>query len=847
VLLPTLVRGEVFVFRDAGLYYYPLYEWIGSQWREHGSVPLWNPFENGGLPLLCDPTAALWYPGKWIFAAPLPYSTCFQLFLCGHLMVGWWGVFYTCRTWNRSRLAATIAATSYAYGGYVLFQVSNPPYLIGAAWLPWAIGLGECALRSARLRGSGGFRRALPSPSSIATSGCLSLMMLGGDPQTAYHCFVIFGLYVIGRMRWASFVRIAWIASVTIVLSAIVILPSTSWVDSTDRVPQSPRSVWQLKNSVDVPGQWRRLFERPVEGKHEERIYRYSYPPSRWSEFVWPNVSGDLFPANRRWIKRWPEHRRTWVPSLYLGLGALIMAASVARFRNADRRIVWLSRTLLLSLLAACGRFGLVAVVERFAGESGLHGAVGGIYHTMVVVLPGYDFFRYPAKWLLFSSLATCFLSSWGIDSLLASRANPRRTLAKNSALRCSAILTLLTAAALSMHLLGYSNSWFDAKDVVTDQLFGPLDAEGARAGVTQALLHALIVLGIWLTIQRAFGLGKSRGPNGAPQNSRHQPSTRRRLLSWSLLAITCLDLVSANRRLVPSAVPSPAERPISLIAGAASGRDSFPLRLERIDTTRYRAVDSANLNQTRWAEAQHKIVPKLHLRLSQPIELVGVHGSAAPRDWAQLEQAAGVREQFLTLIGVDGTIRFEQSDGEIEQTFVPRTSEPRVWLAKEVIHLEQPAAEFPDEVTWSDVVQRQPGTAYIQGNTQGGGATNTSENLANKPLASNEYVRCPLYTPNRIELETTTIAPRWLVLNDRFHPGWEARLATEPTRKLPILCANGWARVFRVPAGKQRIVMRFRPSELYSGATISVLGWLLGLGFLLYRGLILRKKSRRV
>ena len=32
-----------------------------------------------------------------------------------------------------------LAGVSYAWGGSVIFQYCNLPYLIGAAWLPWGV------------------------------------------------------------------------------------------------------------------------------------------------------------------------------------------------------------------------------------------------------------------------------------------------------------------------------------------------------------------------------------------------------------------------------------------------------------------------------------------------------------------------------------------------------------------------------------------------------------------------------------------------------------------------------------------------------------------------------------
>src|SRR5262245_50976739 len=63
----VLFHQEQFAFRDAGNFYYPLYLRVQQEWRS-GRWPLWDPWQNGGQPLLGNPMAAVFYPGKLLFA-----------------------------------------------------------------------------------------------------------------------------------------------------------------------------------------------------------------------------------------------------------------------------------------------------------------------------------------------------------------------------------------------------------------------------------------------------------------------------------------------------------------------------------------------------------------------------------------------------------------------------------------------------------------------------------------------------------------------------------------------------------------------------------------------------------
>ena len=74
---PAIISGRPLLFRDSAHFYYPLFEWCCREWSA-GRVPLWNPYENCGLPVLADATSSIFYPGKLIFTLPLSYNACFN-------------------------------------------------------------------------------------------------------------------------------------------------------------------------------------------------------------------------------------------------------------------------------------------------------------------------------------------------------------------------------------------------------------------------------------------------------------------------------------------------------------------------------------------------------------------------------------------------------------------------------------------------------------------------------------------------------------------------------------------------------------------------------------------------
>ena len=132
--MPCSTGGQ-FGYRDAGHFYYPLYQRVQAEW-DAGRWPLWEPEENAGMPLLGNPTAAVLYPGKVIYAScPIPgrrgstssptWSLAFVAMLCAM------------RSWGVSWAGSASRRFSYAFGAPILFQYCNIIYLVGAAWLPF--------------------------------------------------------------------------------------------------------------------------------------------------------------------------------------------------------------------------------------------------------------------------------------------------------------------------------------------------------------------------------------------------------------------------------------------------------------------------------------------------------------------------------------------------------------------------------------------------------------------------------------------------------------------------------------------------------------------------------------
>src|SRR5687768_2447745 len=138
VAYPQVVLGfHSFVFRDYGLFAYPLaYYHKECFWR--GEIPLWNPYNNFGLPHLAQWGTLVLYPPSLIYILlPLPWSL--GLFTLLHQLFGGVGMFVLARRWTGNSLAAGMAGIAFAFHGFVLNCLMWPNYSASMAWMPWVM------------------------------------------------------------------------------------------------------------------------------------------------------------------------------------------------------------------------------------------------------------------------------------------------------------------------------------------------------------------------------------------------------------------------------------------------------------------------------------------------------------------------------------------------------------------------------------------------------------------------------------------------------------------------------------------------------------------------------------
>ncbi len=567
---PMMSGRTVCGFRDSAYLYYPLFKWIDTQWAA-GDIPLWNPYDQFGVPVIADGSSSVFYPGKLIFWFRfLSYESRYGIYLAIHVLIAAVSCYWFARRMGCQQGGAAFAAISYAFGGSVLFQVCNVIYLVGAAWLPAALGCLWLMFR----------RRSIAW--AVAGGVCCALIVLGGDPQLVYNIGLIGVGTIVGiawRARRTGHLRgdfgflspvkavarptgnLIVLVFVTAVLSAIQILPLRDWTKESDRAKSPfPRNIYELAESLQEPGAKGRgaqiysfLYRMPRSYYHAGQVYQFSQPPWTMAELVVPNFSGKPFPTNTRWTEALPGADRMWVPSLYCGFLAALFALFACRLWGKRRRQVWLTRIGLFFAIGSFGWYGLGWLVAEICGLTTLPfdvgPQVGGLYWFMVVLLPKYVLFRYPAKLFVIAALAMCVLAGFSVKRINRIGGS-RFCFYFVSGILASCLLLLTAWPELRLH-------HFFAT-VPPDILFGPVDPVKAATGLFLAVVQVVLV---------CFALGvvveRFRFP-------RHQV--------WLLLSvIATIDVLVANQWMIANVDSRVFARDSGRQANTAPTYDSYP------------------------------------------------------------------------------------------------------------------------------------------------------------------------------------------------------------------------------------------------------------------------------
>ncbi|MHB1319865.1 MAG: YfhO family protein, partial [Anaerolineae bacterium] len=351
-----LLPDRVFYGGDTARLYLPQQRALSTALQE-GALPWWSPDIGAGYPLIAEGETAALYPLNLALHALFAPELVITVSILLHLFLAGLGMAWLAQAIGISRGAALLSAVVYALGGFMIAHTSHLSVVSVSAWLPWLLVL----LHRAMVAPLPGKRVAW----SLALGAVAALQFYAGHAQMS----LLILLPVIG---WALFLILAdeqrAVMVRRLVLPALGILAGVALA--------AP----QLLATLELAG----LSQR-AGGLSSVYFTSYSFHPLMTATFVSPFLLGNPYPEGSIELMG------------YVGLAPL--GLSWIALTRGRLKIRWLLAALLGGgLLLAFGRSNpLYLILER---------------------IPPINFFRVPARYLLWTSAALALLAGMGLDRL---------------------------------------------------------------------------------------------------------------------------------------------------------------------------------------------------------------------------------------------------------------------------------------------------------------------------------------------------------------------------------------------------------------------------------------------
>jgi Bacterial membrane protein YfhO len=427
-----LSSTRIFYIRDLSMFFWGRHLWLRHALRS-GQFPLWDPYVAAGQSAIADalrqmmlpPALALRVIGSDVFsfnlwvAAPFPIAA-----------LGAW-----CFLRRRfSSDASALGAIAFAVSGPVVSTANFPNMSWSVGAIPWLLWAAD--------------RLALgPTPAAVAVLGIVTaLQALAGEPVTLLATLALVVAFVAivdpphtgATMRRRGRALLAAVAGIGVglALAAMQLLPLARAASGSERAAAAASDFWSLH-------------------------------PVALLETVSLHLFGDYFVAqslkDMPWLALVNSGREPFLFSLYFGVPLLTLA--------------------LFGLIAhRQARFSLFWIAVGVASLIGAFGAHTPVYPFLQRHLPLLSSFRFPAKYMVFSSLVVAVGAAAGWDTIA-----PRRPAGGGARFRMAQLGSVWTAMAFAAIACGVAGACMYAPNPTAVRLYTSARSLGAPDPVAAA------------------------------------------------------------------------------------------------------------------------------------------------------------------------------------------------------------------------------------------------------------------------------------------------------------------------------------------------------------------------
>jgi len=369
-----MLAGQVINGSDYYLAGWGFRHFGAEYFKQHHSIPLWNPYIFGGIPYVAGMHGDVFYPTAWLRWL-LPLTTATNLTFGGHLVLAGLTMYAFLRGLRLSWTASITGGLAYMLTGIVASMVhpGHDGKLFVSAIAPLLL-LG--LLRGIRERKTAGYGAA-----ALAVG-----LALHGHPQPGYYLLVAAAIWTLFLVFWdeegprgrARYPALGWSALAVVLgigIYAIQLLPLLAYVPDSPRAAGGPSGGWEYATGFAMP---------PAE------IFTTFYPQLNGIKEAY---------AGSNHFKLHTEH-----------LGVVVILLALCSFGGARHR----RERIALGVIATL--FLLVAL-----------GGHTPFYRLWYELMPTQKSVRAVGSAFYLAALPICVLAGYGAERLLAGEVSARR------------------------------------------------------------------------------------------------------------------------------------------------------------------------------------------------------------------------------------------------------------------------------------------------------------------------------------------------------------------------------------------------------------------------------------
>lgn len=692
----------------------------GFGWMRRGVIPFWNPHTFMGNPFAANYEAALFYPLNAIFLI-LPTVWAMNISILLHL---WLLGFFTMLLARRLGLGAAgtlVVAVVYTFSGSVLGRLyaGHISIVCAMAWWPallWAV---ERLLDRPILRNVG------------IGAALYGMAVLAGHPQILYYASLLTLVYTALRLfTIAPDNRLRGAAGVIVFFALGAAIGAVQLLITWFAQMEGSRQQMTLESARTFSLSWQAL-----------------------AGFVVPGLFGDGV-SGPYWG---PWYR--WEIAVYTGLGTMVLAM-LGGIALLGGRI-----SVPRAPFAILGAIGLLALIV----------AMGGMLHgVLYALLPGFDFFRGPAKVLGLIAIVPALMAGVGAQWLLAGIER------RDGLLVGVCLATPLLLIGIAFLLFGGSDSVLAAA--------GRFAERGSNLELPLPVLQQQPVMDAILSSQQrdfALSVGLWLLATVAILLTAMGPARVRLAMAWGLPIVLAGELFLAHRSFVTTLDSATLREPVGVVEGGGWRTHSTPPHL---------SPNAAMTEGSYLVEGYEPVYTRLFGEFTNATH-------QRPRDvYDPLPSPrAGLPLFRLTGAGHDPLPR------ALVYTRWEVMGEEQLWQAI------QSSDWNPADV------------AYV-----------SSDTIPPAPESSGGSARVVSSAPNEVIVEVATNGPALLVLNETWAPGWRAE-RLDSYGRIDVLRVNHAFRgvyIDRVWSGEVRF--HYRAPGFAQGLLVTLIAMVMALALLL-------------